>query len=85
MCDNTAVLYPIIFSYLVIQYDYSLSEAFSNGTKKTKQKQTPPIFLIITTVRHSVFWTLTASFKRWLSNKLIFEVFFPFFIIENYG
>lgn len=79
MCDNTAVLYPIIFSYLVIQYDYFLSEAFSNGTKKPKPKQTtPPIFLIITTVRHSVFWTLTESFKRWLSNKLIFEVFFLF-------
>lgn len=83
MCDNTAVLYPIIFSYLVIQYDYFLSEAFSNGTKKNKK--TPPIFLIITTVRHSVFWTLTANFKRWLSNKLILEFFFPFFIIENYG
>lgn len=42
MCDNTAVLYPIIFSYLVIQYDYFLSEAFSNGTKKPKPKQTTP-------------------------------------------
>lgn len=39
MCDNTAVFYPIIFSYLVIQYDYFLSEEFSNGTKK---KNNPP-------------------------------------------
>lgn len=46
MCDNTAVLYPIIFSYLVIQYDYFLSEAFSNGTKKTKKKH-PPSFLLL--------------------------------------
>lgn len=76
MCDNTAVFYPIIFSYLVIQYDYFLSEEFSNGTKK--KKTTPPIFLIITTVRHSVFWTLIASFKQWLSNKLILEGFFFF-------
>lgn len=42
MCDNTAVLYPIIFSYLVIQYDYFLSEAFSNGTKKNKTKTNTP-------------------------------------------
>lgn len=42
MCDNTAVLYPIIFSYLVIQYDYFLSEAFSNGTKNQNQNKHPP-------------------------------------------
>lgn len=48
MCDNTAVLYPIIFSYLVIQYDYFLSEAFSNGTKNQNQnKQPPPSFLLL--------------------------------------
>lgn len=49
MCDNTAVLYPIIFSYLVIQYDYFLSEAFSNGTKKKKQNKNkhPPSFLLL--------------------------------------
>lgn len=45
MCDNTAVFYPIIFSYLVIQYDYFLSEEFSNGTKK--KKQPPPSFLLL--------------------------------------
>lgn len=48
MCDNTAVLYPIIFSYLVIQYDYFLSEAFSNGTKKKQNKNKhPPSFLLL--------------------------------------
>lgn len=49
MCDNTAVFYPIIFSYLVILYDYFLSEAFSNGTKTKKQKQTKktPSFLLL--------------------------------------
>lgn len=46
MCDNTAVFYPIIFSYLVIQYDYFLSEEFSNGTKK-KKNQPPPSFLLL--------------------------------------
>lgn len=47
MCDNTAVLYPIIFSYLVIQYDYFLSEAFSNGTKKQNKNKHPPSFLLL--------------------------------------